>query len=108
MVQGLSDILCVSNENGLHSLICHSKLPNAKSFKRWVTSEVLPTIRKTVYLKLLVKHPTLSVSKVRKTYTLVVDVVRRMDALTNPVLGEIRDTGQKMLASWVTGCIKGV
>lgn len=35
------------NESGLYSLILSSKLPNAKAFKRWVTSEVLPTIRKT-------------------------------------------------------------
>lgn len=34
------------NESGLYSLILKSKLPNAKKFKRWVTSEVLPAIRK--------------------------------------------------------------
>lgn len=34
------------NESGLYSLILSSKLPNAKKFKRWVTSEVLPTVRK--------------------------------------------------------------
>ena len=34
------------NESGLYSLILSSKLPNAKKFKRWVTSEVLPSIRK--------------------------------------------------------------
>ena len=36
----------VINESGLYSLILGSKLPTAKKFKRWVTSEVLPTIRK--------------------------------------------------------------
>ena len=35
------------NESGLYSLILSSKMPNAKKFKRWVTSEVLPTIRRT-------------------------------------------------------------
>ncbi len=35
------------NESGLYSLILSSKLPKAKKFKRWVTSEVLPAIRKT-------------------------------------------------------------
>lgn len=35
------------NESGLYSLILSSKLPNAKRFKHWVTSEVLPSIRKT-------------------------------------------------------------
>lgn len=34
------------NESGLYSLMLSSKLPTAKKFKRWVTSEVLPTIRK--------------------------------------------------------------
>ena len=34
------------NESGLYSLILSSKLPTAKKFKRWVTSEVLPAIRK--------------------------------------------------------------
>ena len=37
----------IINESGLYSLIMSSKLPKAKEFKRWVTSEVLPTIRKT-------------------------------------------------------------
>lgn len=35
------------NESGLYSLVLSSKLPSAKRFKRWVTSEVLPQIRKT-------------------------------------------------------------
>lgn len=39
--------LIIINESGLYSLILSSKLPKAKEFKRWVTSEVLPTIRKT-------------------------------------------------------------
>lgn len=34
------------NESGLYGLILSSKMPNAKKFKRWVTSEVLPAIRK--------------------------------------------------------------
>ncbi|HFI0332303.1 TPA: BRO family protein [Streptococcus suis] len=36
----------IINESGLYSLILSSKLPQAKEFKRWVTTEVLPTIRK--------------------------------------------------------------
>ena len=38
--------MLIINESGLYSLIFSSKLPNAKKFKRWVTSEVLPEIRK--------------------------------------------------------------
>lgn len=37
----------IINESGLYSLILSSKLPTAKEFKHWVTSEVLPSIRKT-------------------------------------------------------------
>ena len=37
----------IINESGLYSLILSSKLPTAKKFKHWVTSEVLPTLRKT-------------------------------------------------------------
>lgn len=39
--------ITVVNESGLYSLILSSKLPSAKKFKRWVTSEVLPALRKT-------------------------------------------------------------
>lgn len=39
--------MTVINESGLYSLILSSKLPQAKQFKRWVTSEVLPAIRRT-------------------------------------------------------------
>lgn len=51
--QGLTDSLgrvqetIIINESGLYSLILSSKLPKAKEFKHWVTSEVLPAIRKT-------------------------------------------------------------
>lgn len=36
----------IINESGLYSLFLSSKLPSAKDFKRWVTKEVLPSIRK--------------------------------------------------------------
>lgn len=39
--------MVVINESGLYGLVFGSKLPTAKKFKHWVTSEVLPTIRKT-------------------------------------------------------------
>lgn len=41
------------NESGLYSLILSSKMPAAKKFKRWVTSEVLPSIRKTGSYKIM-------------------------------------------------------
>ena len=40
------EVICI-NESGLYSLILSSTMPGAKRFKRWVTSEVLPQIRRT-------------------------------------------------------------
>lgn len=53
--KGVSEILTpggkqnlpIINESGLYSLVLSSKLPKAKQFRRWVTSEVLPALRKT-------------------------------------------------------------
>lgn len=44
---GGKQIMCLINESGLYALIFGSKLESAKRFKHWVTSEVLPAIRKT-------------------------------------------------------------
>lgn len=44
---GGKQVIAVINESGLYSLILSSKLPSAKAFKHWVTSEVLPSIHKT-------------------------------------------------------------
>ncbi len=49
------------NESGLYALILSSKLPQAKAFKRWVTSEVLPSIRKTGRYELPQRIPALAV-----------------------------------------------
>lgn len=46
VLSGQNRNVIVINESGLYSLIVASKLPTAKEFKRWVTSEVLPSIRK--------------------------------------------------------------
>jgi anti-repressor protein len=51
--QGLIDSIgrnqqtIIINESGLYSLILSSNLPSAKEFKKWVTNDILPTIRKT-------------------------------------------------------------
>ena len=47
VVSGQKRKVILINESGLYSLILSSKLPQAKAFKRWVTSEVLPQIRMT-------------------------------------------------------------
>ena len=71
------------NESGLYSLILSSKLPQAKAFKRWVTSEVLPSIRKTGHYELPQQLPalallnedaedTLTATQVAKTFNMTV------------------------------------
>lgn len=54
------------NESGLYSLILSSKLPAAKDFKRWVTSEVLPSIRKTGSYRIQSSRVTPEELEVRK------------------------------------------
>ena len=54
---GEQDITTI-NESGLYSLVLSRKLPGAKKFKRWVTSEVLPTIRKTGGYQLPKDYPS--------------------------------------------------
>lgn len=54
------------NESGLYSLILSSKLPAAKDFKRWVTSEVFPSIRKTGSYRIQSSRVTPEELEVRK------------------------------------------
>ena len=44
---GRTQNVTIVNESGFYSLVLASRMPNAKRFKRWVTSEILPTIRRT-------------------------------------------------------------
>lgn len=50
--------MTIINESGLYSLVLSSKLPGARKFKRWVTSEVLPTIRRTGGYQVPRDYPT--------------------------------------------------
>ena len=77
--RGLTSI----NESGLYSLIVSSKLPTAKEFKRWVTSEVLPTIRKHgAYMDMDVIEKTLTNPDfiIQLATTLKEEKQRRMEA----------------------------
>ena len=49
--------ITIINESGLYSLILSSKLPTAKKFKRWITSEVLPALRKTGKYEIKAEDP---------------------------------------------------
>ncbi len=46
-IPGVNSGLRMVNESGMYALIMGSRKPEAKKFRKWVTSEVLPTIRKT-------------------------------------------------------------
>lgn len=54
--------ISIINESGLYSLILRSEKPEAKRFKRWITSEVLPSIRKTGSYKVSERIPISEVS----------------------------------------------
>ena len=62
--------MVIINESGLYSLILSSKLPSAKKFKRWVTSEVLPSIRKTGSYSVISTETVIPTEKVFTTPTL--------------------------------------
>ena len=69
----------IINESGLYSLIIGSQLESAKTFKRWVTSDVLPSIRKYGYYRMF-NNPKSLTFKIEDEYDLhtkVVQFIRR-------------------------------
>ena len=58
VLSGQNREVAIINESGLYSLVLSSKLPKAKAFKRWITSEVIPSIRKTGSYNKPSKQPT--------------------------------------------------
>lgn len=81
----------VINESGLYSLILSSKLPNAKKFKRWVTSEVLPQIRQTgTYMtpetiEKVLYNPDLIIGIATQLKTLQTELAQK-----NQIIGELQ------------------
>lgn len=59
------------NESGLYSLILSSKLPNARKFKHWVTSEVLPSIR---------KHGVYAIDEVLENPDMLIEALTKLKA----------------------------
>lgn len=112
------------NESGLYSLILSSKLPSAKKFKRWVTSEVLPALRKTgqyqvkelsgseLMAKALIEAQSVLAAKDKQIEEMKPNVVFA-DAVatshTSILVGELAkilkqngiDMGQKRLFAWL-------
>lgn len=83
--QGITDSLgrlqemTIINESGLYSLIMSSKLPSAKEFKRWVTSEVLPTIRRQGSYS--IQQPMTPAQLIAAQAQVLVQMEQRMDAI---------------------------
>lgn len=83
--QGEANII---NESGLYAMIFKSKKPNAKKFRKWVTGEVLPSIRKTgTYQKLLSEREIMRIQ-----LNMIDDVIERVDKLENTM---VIDYGQQ-------------
>ena len=79
--------MTVINESGLYAMIFGSTLDTAKTFKRWVTSEVLPQIRKTGSYKMDEPSISLSTSQINQNIRLLaqghVELSEKVDAIKN-------------------------
>ena len=103
------------NESGLYSLIFGSKLESAKAFKRWVTKDVLPSIRKTGrydYYCINHKYNNTLTFKIENEMDLHVKVVsflkkRYPHSLFTVTLGENQDTAHKRIDSFKKGYLRG-
>ena len=98
------------NESGLYSLIFSSRLESAKAFKRWVTKDVLPSIRKTGRYNH--KYDNTLTFKIENETDLHVEVVsflkkRYPHSLFTVTLGENQDTAFKRIDSFKKGYVRG-
>ena len=99
------------NESGFYSLVLSSKLETAKKFKHWITSEVLPSIRKFGYYKHF-DNPNNKMFKIENEMDLhskFVELIRNFypDSILVPGLGENQDTSEKRINSWKKGYQRG-
>ena len=100
------------NESGLYSLILRSKTEKAKEFKKWVTKEVLPSIRKSGRYELNHKPFKMLTFNIQSEYDLHKKVVNYIKnhypkALLNATLGENQITNGMKLKSYNMGYQKG-
>ena len=99
------------NESGFYSLLLSSKLESAKKFKHWVTSQVLPSIRKCGFYKMF-DTPNNKMFKIENETDLhykVVQLIRNYypDSILVAGLGENQDTEEKRLDSFKKGYQRG-
>ena len=109
---GKSGSMCTYiNESGFYSLVLSSKLETAKKFKRWVTSEVLPSIRKYGQYKMFDSpwNKKIMISNEKELHYKVVQLIRNYypDSLLVAGLGENQDTEEKRLDSYKKGYQRG-
>ena len=91
---GRNQLAVFINESGLYSLILSSKLPQAKAFKRWVTSEVLPSIRRTGRYELPQQLPALAALNAEAEDTLTAtQVAKTFNMTTLDFNAVLRDMG---------------
>ena len=102
------------NESGLYSLIFGSKLESAKAFKRWVTKDVLPSIRKTGRYDNCINHKynntlTFKIENEMDLHVKVVSFLKKRypHSLFNATLGENQYTVHKRINSFKKGYLHG-
>ena len=102
------------NESGLYSLIFGSKLESAKEFKRWVTSQVIPSIRKTGRYDYCMNHKynntlTFKIENETDLHVKVVSFLKKRypHSLFTVTLGENQDTVHKRIDSFKKGYLRG-
>ena len=102
------------NESGLYSLIFGSRLESAKNFKRWVTKDVLPSIRKTGRYGYCIDHTynntfTFKIENEMDLHVKVVSFLKKRypHSLFTVTLGENQDTVHKRIDSFKKGYLRG-
>ena len=99
------------NESGFYSLVLSSKLETAKKFKHWITSEVLPSIRKYGQYKMFDSpwNKMIMIGNETDLHYKVVQLIRNYypDSILVAGLGENRDTEDKRLDSYKKGYHRG-
>ena len=102
------------SESGLCSLVLRSKLESAKEFKRWVTSQVLPSIRKTGRYDYCMNHKynnklTFKIENETDLHVKVVSFLKKRypHSLFTVTLGENQDTVHKRIDSFKKGYLSG-
>ena len=102
------------NESGLYSLIFGSKLESAKAFKRWVTKDVLPSLRNTGRYDYCIDHKynntlTFKIENEMDLHVKVVSFLKKRypHSLFTITLGENQDTVHKRIDSFKKGYLRG-